>query len=303
MDVHGLSVSAMDRTGRRTLVSDVAFTVAAGESVAIVGESGSGKSLTSRALVSLLPSGLVAERQRVVRRRAATGPQRTRPAQDPWLAGRPVDAGPVHDVEPHAVGPPAHRRIAAEVGAQGAGGNDEVTRRLAEVGIDDDRVADRYPFQLSGGMQQRVAIACALAKSPQLLIADEPTTALDATIQQEVLDLLGRIQRERRMSLILITHDLRVAFSICDRVLVMYAGSMVESGATREIETAPRHPYSLGLLLAAPAATHVQPHLVGVPGNVPTPDSVRQQCSFADRCSWAAPECRDGRPPLTLERL
>jgi peptide/nickel transport system ATP-binding protein len=174
----------------------------------------------------------------------------------------------------------------------------EVRRRLLEVGISDEDVAYRMPFQLSGGMAQRVALAAALARDPELLIADEPSTALDVTTQAEVIKLLKRVQQQRAMSLILITHDLRLAFSTCDRIYVLYAGSVVEAGAAGEVERDPCHPYTLGLLLSEPPATRRVAKLVAIRGSVPAADDVARCCSFAPRCDWADETCRAGKPPL-----
>jgi peptide/nickel transport system ATP-binding protein len=169
---------------------------------------------------------------------------------------------------------------------------------LAEVGIRDKSVVDRYPFQLSGGMRQRVAIAAALARDPRILIADEPSTALDVTTQREILALLRRVQESRGMSLILITHDLRVAFAMCDRIHVLYAGSMIEVGAATSMENEPLHPYTHGLLLSEPPAGHRVRELVAIPGSVPAPDEVTDRCTFSPRCRWAEDICRDGAPSL-----
>src|SRR5262249_18584449 len=174
----------------------------------------------------------------------------------------------------------------------------EVQRRLAEVGITDEDVAHRLPFQLSGGMCQRVALAAALARDPELLIADEPSTALDVTTQAEILKLLGRVQRQRGMSMILITHDLRLAFSSCDRVYVLYAGSLLEVGAARDIEGEPFHPYTLGLLLSEPPASKRVPQLIAIRGSVPAAAAVAGPCRFAPRCDWARESCRSARPAL-----
>ena len=163
--------------------------------------------------------------------------------------------GPVHDAEPAASLRGAHRGDApgGRRPMVASRSRDETRRRLAEVGIDDPLVAQRYPFQLSGGMRQRVALAAALARDPDLLIADEPSTALDVTTQAEILDLLRSVHRARGMGLILITHDLRVAFTTCDRVYVLYAGSLLEVGHAEALEREPLHPYTLGLLLSEPS--------------------------------------------------
>ncbi len=274
----------------RVLVRGVSFGVEPGETVGLVGESGSGKSLTARALVSLLPPGLRSGGSARLNGtellghkdlRGVRGSAVTLLMQDPFTMLNPLTTVGTHILE----------------SLPGRGNRAEVVRRLAEVGIDDPAVAGRYPFQLSGGMRQRVALAAALAKDPGLLIADEPTTALDVTTQQEVLNLLRRIQLERRMGLVLITHDLRVARSACDRVLVMYAGALVESAPSADLDR-PAHPYTAGLLRSVPSVTRRQPVLVGIPGSVPPAADVVDRCPFADRCGWAEPACTDGPPPL-----
>ena len=160
----------------------------------------------------------------------------------------------------------------------------EAQRRLAEVGITDPDAALRYPFQLSGGMRQRVALAAALAGDPELLIADEPTTALDVTTEAEILKLLKQVQAQRGMGLVLITHDLRIAFSVCERIYVLYAGSLVEMAPASRLQEEPLHPYSLGLMLSEPAADRRQATLTNIQGSVPSPSEVSGMCAFAPRC-------------------
>jgi peptide/nickel transport system ATP-binding protein len=170
----------------------------------------------------------------------------------------------------------------------------EAVRRLAEVGIHDPRVAERYPFELSGGMRQRVGIAAALARDPTVLIADEPSTALDVTTQAELLTLLKSLQESRGMTLILITHDLRVAFAMCERIYVLYAGSVLETGPARAIDEQPLHPYTLGLLLSEPPLDRRLTRLPSVEGSVADPDAVAGRCPFSPRCRWAQPVCLEG---------
>jgi peptide/nickel transport system ATP-binding protein len=174
----------------------------------------------------------------------------------------------------------------------------EAVRRLAEVDIHDPGVVDRYPFELSGGMRQRVAIAAALARDPMLLIADEPSTALDVTTQAEVLSLLRSVQQARGMGLVLITHDLRVAFSVCSRIYVLYAGSLLEVAPAAELEAQPLHPYSLGLLTSDPPVDYRVSPLPAIAGSVPAPDDVAGGCPFAPRCEWAGADCHS--VPVTL---
>ena len=292
--VQGLFVTAggaTDRT-RRTLVRDLSFSIEPGTTLALVGESGSGKSMTARAILGLLPQNvrstgsvrladveIVGARERDLRR--LRGARLSLLLQDPFTMLNPLQSAfdTVAESLPRSLR--RDRRLA----------RDEVERRLLEVGVDPALAGRRYPFQLSGGMRQRVALAAALAKDPQVLIADEPTTALDVTTQRDILELLARLQRTRGMSLLLITHDLAVAFSVCDRVLVLYAGSMLEYGPSAVLAEQPAHPYTAKLRASSPPATHFVERLEAIPGTVPAADAVANQCAFAERCDWARPVC------------
>ncbi len=284
-----------------TIVSELSLSVARGETVGIVGESGSGKSMTARALMRLLPAGVEARGSVVYAGRdllslSEQAMQRMRGSelglvmQDPFTmlnplvpCGRHIDEG---------------LRLNAGRTLRRDERRRETLRRLAEVGIEDPAVAERYPFQLSGGMRQRVGIAAALARDPALLIADEPSTALDATTQSEILRLLRSLQESRALGVILITHDLRVAFSICDRVYVLYAGSVLEVGAAPALEAEPFHPYTLGLLLSEPPGDRRVAQLIAIEGSVPKSGELASGCSFAPRCAWAAAACSERRPEL-----
>jgi peptide/nickel transport system ATP-binding protein len=300
LEVEHLSITAPGEEGRRTLVRDVSLTVHGDETIGIVGESGSGKSLTARSLLGLLPSGLRAEgRVDVLGVDPLTASARTMHAlrgtgvsmllQDPFTMLSPVRRCSRH-IEETLVPAPGRRlsrgdrrRLAKE--------------RLAEVGLSAED-GEKYPFEVSGGMAQRIGLAAALAGDPQLLIADEPSTALDVTTQQAVLQLLRRLQTQRRMGLVLITHDLRVAFSVCDRVYVLYAGSLLEVGSAAEISYGPRHPYTHGLLRAEPDVARRRHALVPLEGSVPRPDDVADRCPFAPRCAFVIDACLAGAPPL-----
>jgi peptide/nickel transport system ATP-binding protein len=278
-------------------VRDVSFTIGPGETLALVGESGSGKSMTARAIVGLLPENvhsagsvrfadveIVGVRERELRR--LRGARISLLLQDPFTMLNPLQTA-FHTVAESLPRPlRRNRRVAS----------DEVERRLLEVGVDPAYAGRRYPFQLSGGMRQRVALAASLAKDPELLIADEPTTALDVTTQREVLDLLGHLQRTRSMSLLLITHDLAVAFRVCDRVLVLYAGSTMEHGPSAVLAEQPAHPYTAKLRMASPPAHHFVERLGAIPGTVPASDAVVGRCAFAERCDWAQPVCFTTHP-------
>ena len=301
LSVRGLMVDGKRGGSERVLVRELDFDLGAGETVAIVGESGSGKSITARALVGLLPAGVSASGSvslagdpllttRSPRMRAVRGVRIALLLQDPFTMLNPVQTVRAHIIESL---PREERRTRAI--ARG-----HTRRRLHEVGLSYEQVADSYPFQLSGGTLQRVAVAAALARDPELLIADEPTTALDASAQAGILELLGRLQRRRGMALLLITHDLRVAFSMSDRVLVMYAGTILEQGPASAVLRAPKHPYTLGLLLAEPPVAQSVEQLSAIPGKTPSPRRILAGCVFADRCRWRAPECVATTPSLRL---
>ncbi|MGW2593902.1 ABC transporter ATP-binding protein [Streptomyces sp. NPDC001515] len=303
--VEGLRVAATAAPGGPVPILDgVSLEVGPGECIGIVGESGSGKSLAMRAVAGLLPAGtgVTDGSVRIDGREVLTLSPRARHAlrgrrvtllmQDPFTmlhpqltCGRQIADG-LRDLDGE------HTRRRAKRARRA-----DVERRLAEVGLSPD-VADRYPHELSGGMRQRVAAAAALAGDPELLIADEPTTALDAANQRAVLDLLRGLQRSRRMGLVLITHDLRVAFSACDRVYVLYAGQVLEQGRSKDLESAPLHPYTAGLLASEPSVRERYAELPAIPGSVPAPGARGGGCPFADRCAHAAPVCRDA--PVTL---
>jgi len=300
LSVRNLSISADDAGRRRMITTGTDLDLGRGETIAIVGESGSGKSLTAKAIARLLPPGVTAsgkitydgqdvmamgerELQRLRGRRISLL------LQDPFTMMNPLMRAGGHIEEMLRQRPEFARPAARQA---------EVRRRLQEVGIADEDVAHRMPFQLSGGMAQRVAMAAALAHDPELLIADEPSTALDVTTQAEIMKLLRRVQVARGMSLILITHDLRLAFSTCDRIHVLYAGSLMEVGAVREVEQDPFHPYTLGLLLSEPPATKRVKRLIAIRGTVPKAGDVEGICAFAARCDWALDKCRAGKPAL-----
>jgi peptide/nickel transport system ATP-binding protein len=295
LQMKGLRIWARSPDGRRAITVGTDLTVEPGETVGIVGESGSGKSLTARAVMQLLPprvfaDGSVRYRGRELMTlterdmRALRGREISLMFQDPFTMLNPLLRCAEHIEEMLAL--PRERARA------------DTVRRLAEVGIDDALVGRRYPFQLSGGMRQRVALAAALARDPELLIADEPSTALDVTTQAEILRLLRSVQRGRGMGLILITHDLRVAFTTCDRVYVLYAGALLEVGTAEPLEREPFHPYTLGLLLSEPSVDKKLGELAAIPGSVPAPDDVADQCAFSPRCRWVRDVCRVASPPL-----
>src|SRR5512143_3681837 len=284
--------------GGARVVDGVSFHVAAGETYALLGESGCGKSMTALSLMRLLPDGgrivsggvqlgetdVLALPERDMRR--VRGGQMAMIFQEPMLALNPVIK----------VGEQIGEALGLHQGLTGQAARDAARALLDAVGVPDAaRRLDTYPFELSGGLRQRMMIAMALAGEPELLIADEPTTALDVTIQAQVLDVLRRLRTERRMGMLLITHDLGVVAENADRVGVMYAGELVEEGARAGLFAAPQHPYSRMLFEALPRPGDGG-RLAVIPGQVPGFDARMPGCRFAPRCPFAVARCRDESP-------
>ena len=302
LEVRGLRTVYGTARGQIVAVRDVSFGIEPGEAVGIVGESGCGKTAIALALLGLLPrNGRIAAGQILLRGTELVGAT-SKVLRD--LRGRRIAM--VFQDSMTSLDPvmPIGRQIAegiiTHLGVSKNDARERATRLLEEVGVPDPvkRLAS-YPHQLSGGLRQRVAIAVALAADPDVLVADEPTTALDVTIQAQILDLLERERRRRGMALILITHDLGVVASVTDRVLVMYAGRVVESGTTAEIFADPRHPYTLGLLNSMPRVESVLGReLPTIPGSPPSGYDERQGCPFTPRCGFAIDSCRREDPPL-----
>ncbi|MEW9920110.1 ABC transporter ATP-binding protein [Marimonas sp. MJW-29] len=300
LDVSGLSIRVAGAA--RPLVDDVGFTLNAGETLCIVGESGCGKSLTALALMGLLEgtplrieggkamfqgTDLLSAPQKTLR--ALRGDRIAMIFQEPMTSLNP--ALRIGDQIAEAVC--EHRDVSREAGRARA------LEMLERVRIPAARSRlDEYPHQLSGGMRQRVMIAMALANDPALLIADEPTTALDVTIQAQILDLMRNLGRETGAAQIMITHDLGVVAEMADKVAVMYAGRIVEAGTTAQIFDDPQHPYTLGLMCSMPSLAGKGERLVTIPGTVPSPQDMPVGCRFAARCPFADAAC-DAPPPLT----
>jgi oligopeptide/dipeptide ABC transporter ATP-binding protein len=295
------------REGReRTVVDGVSFDVRAGETVAVVGESGSGKSVTSLAVLRLLGEGarIEAESLRFEGRdvlamgdrelHAFRGREVAMIFQDPMTSLDPV----MRVGEQVAEAITLHERIGR--GALEARVHDV----LHAVGFPDPRAgAKRFPHELSGGLRQRVLIAIAIAARPKLVLADEPTTALDPTLQAQVLDLLDRLRAQHDLSLVLVTHDLGVVAQRADRVVVLYAGQVVESGPTADVFRDPRHPYTRALLAARPelgAASRGNSRLRAIPGMVPPPEAWPRGCRFAARCHQATTPCHEEPAPTLV---
>ncbi len=305
LSVQGLSISHDSPWGTRSLVRDVSFDIGPGQIVCLVGESGSGKTLTGRAITGLVRHSprlratgtitfggreLIALPERELRR--VRGGQIGMIFQDPAAALDPVIR----------VGDQIAEAIARHGTADGRRARRrKVTELLTQVGITDPELrARQFPHEISGGMCQRVLIAIALAGDPSLLIADEPTTALDVTIQAQVLDLISQLCSERRMSVLLITHDMGVAAQLADQVVVMYVGSVVEIAPVATFFLRPGHPYSLGLVQAVPRVDAPRARrLPAIPGTVPEAADRPPGCPFQARCPLKLAVCEREQPPLT----
>ncbi|KAA3442082.1 ABC transporter ATP-binding protein [Mesorhizobium sp. SARCC-RB16n] len=271
-----------------------------GEAVGIVGESGCGKSVTWRAVLGLLPkSATISGEAWVDDINLAGAPQ---PVLDKVRGGRiaMIFQDPASALNPvHRIGAQITETLRLHRGLTGGAARTEAKRLLDQVGIPDaaSRI-DAYPHELSGGQNQRVMIAIALAGQPELLVADEPTTALDATVQAQILLLLKQIQRDTGMALVMISHDLAAVAAVCDRVSVMYAGRIVEAAPTRTLLTDPQHPYTRDLIGAIPPSDGPRTRLTSIPG-VPPYGVLPSGCAYAPRCRNADPRCSTIGPDLT----
>ncbi|WP_135827586.1 dipeptide ABC transporter ATP-binding protein [Halorussus halobius] len=285
--------------GSITAIEDVTFDLDPGETLGIVGESGSGKSVTARSIMGLLDeNGRVANGSVDLEGRELTAMSESELASVRGSEIAMIFQDPMSSLTPVlTVGTQITETILEHRDVTKAEAREEAIRLLDRVRIPDpESVVDTYPHQLSGGQRQRVLIAIAISCDPDVLVADEPTTALDVTIEAQILDLLEDLVSEREMSLIQITHDLGVVAETCDRVAVMYAGRVVEQGPVSEVFVAPRHPYTAGLLRSTPRIDDVEPELLA--GNVPGPGERPTGCNFAPRCPHSTDDCRVADPPL-----
>ena len=271
-----------------------------GEALGLVGESGSGKSVTWLAALGLLPPSARVTGQVMLE---GTDLLTASPEALSRIRGKRIGLifqDPISSLNPvHRVGAQVEEVLRIHRGLAGTASRAEARRLFELVGIPDPgNRLDVYPHELSGGQNQRVMIAMTLAGQPDLLVADEPTTALDVTIQAQILDLLDRLRREFGMALVLISHDLGVVAEMCERVAVMYAGRVVEQAPTRALFDAPAHPYTRGLLGALPPLSGPARRLLAIPGNVPEPWNLPPGCAFAPRCPDAIEACAAGVPDL-----
>ncbi len=288
--------------GSEPIVDNVSFSLSPGETLCIVGESGCGKSLTALALMGLLATPPLKRTDGTAtfqgedlfamsrnRLRQVRGGRMAMIFQEPMSSLNPA----LKIGEQIAEAVRAHQRVGADAARARA---IEMLERVRIPAA--EKRLNEYPHQLSGGMRQRVMIAMALANDPSLLIADEPTTALDVTIQAQILDLMSTLSKESDAALIMITHDLGVVAEMADRVAVMYAGRIVEAGSAAQVFNDPQHPYTLGLISSMPALGGARTRLVTIPGSVPSPLDMPAGCRFAARCAFAVADCAKV-PPMT----
>ncbi len=309
--VDGLRTVFRTEGGSFAAADGVSFDVGAGETVGVVGESGCGKSVTALSILRLVPD----PPGRIVSGRIELDGENLLALPEPAMRkvrGRRIAMifqEPMTSLNPvFTVGEQIAESVRLHFGADRRQARGRAVEMLRQVGIPaPEERARQYPHEMSGGMRQRVMIAIALACDPELLIADEPTTALDVTIQAQILDLVRRLQAERKMSVLLITHDLGVVAETCERVVVMYAGQVVERASAKELFASPAHPYTAGLLHSVPsfeavgdgrARSSQRPLLAAIPGTVPDLASLPPGCRFRDRCERVRSDCALAEPPL-----
>ena len=302
LQIEDLHIHYMSEGRKVQAVNGVSFEINAGETIGLVGETGAGKTTMALAIMKLIqkPAGRYAGGSILFngedllkasenRMHGIRGNQISMIFQDPMTSLNPVYTVGDQIAEVVAL----HQKVTAKQAMDRAG---EV---LELVGIPKER-ADEYPHQFSGGMKQRVCIAMALAANPQLLIADEPTTALDVTIQAQVLDLMGKLKRELNTAMILITHDLGIVSEVCDKVAIMYAGRIIEFGTLEDIYRNSTHPYTLGLFNSIPKLTEKIRRLTPIKGLMPDPTNLPEGCAFAPRCDHACEACMHQKPATEM---
>jgi peptide/nickel transport system ATP-binding protein len=302
LDVKDLTVAFAFRRQHLTAVNGVSFSLSKGERLGIMGESGAGKSVTGFAILNLVskPGRITAGSIRLEGReltalsdeemRRIRGNRISMIFQDPMMTLNPVLTVGVQMTETIL----AHKDVSASEARKTA----LATLRKVHIPSPERRLK-QYPHEFSGGMRQRIVIAIALLTNPALIVADEPTTALDVTIQAEIMDLLLKLCESEKMGLILITHDLAVVSQVTEKIAVMYAGRIMEMGPTEMITEAPRHPYTRGLLAALPQSGEGRRRLIQIPGVMPSLTKIPPGCPFSDRCGECEEVCRREVPPLT----
>lgn len=300
LEVNCLNISFMTDKKKVNAIKDVAFKIKKGEILGLVGESGSGKSITSLSVLGLLPSPpAVIEDSEIL----FHGKDLIRASEHEMqkIRGNRISMifqEPMTSLNPlYTVGNQLLESVQKHQSLSKSEANDICVHTLKSVGLARaEAIMKEYPYQLSGGMRQRVMIAMAMICQPELLIADEPTTALDVTIQSQILKLMKELNEKTGTSVLFITHDLGVVAEICHRVIVMYGGRIVEEGSVREIFKNPQHPYTRGLLKSVPDIRSKQEKLYAIPGSVPKPGSIQKGCYFAPRCVFVKEICKENEP-------
>jgi peptide/nickel transport system ATP-binding protein len=301
LDVQHLRVEFPTRRGTLLALDDVSFTIAPGEILGVVGESGAGKSLTGAAIIGLLePPGRVAGGQILLDGQRIDNLPAEAMRQ---IRGKRIGAifqDPLTSLNPlYTVGRQLIETIQVHLGLDAAAARQRAIALLQSTGIPaaEQRI-DQYPHQFSGGMRQRVVIALALAAEPALIVADEPTTALDVSIQAQIIALLKSLTKEQGAAVMLVTHDMGVIAEACDRVAVMYAGRVVEIGPVADVIHRPAHPYTVGLMGSIPAMDEERERLMQIDGAMPRLNAIPAGCAFNPRCPRAMDRCRSERPDL-----
>jgi peptide/nickel transport system ATP-binding protein len=300
LDIHDVSLE-LKKDGKYTRILDkISFQVNKGETVGIVGESGCGKSMTALSLMRLLPEkakldgAIVLDGDDITKYKKKQmqkirGDKMSMIFQDPLTSLNPL----------HTVGKQIDETLMLHTDLNKNQRKNRIIELLKEVGLPRaDELIYEYPHQLSGGMRQRIMIAIAMACNPSMLICDEPTTALDVTVQAQILELMNKLKKSNDMGIIMITHDLGVVAEVCDRVVVMYAGKIVEQADVKELFGSPKHPYTKGLLESVPRLGVKKEKLGSIPGMVPSPDKMPQGCRFYDRCSMSMDVCKTNMPEI-----
>ena len=306
LELRGLTTAFQTARGEISAIEDISFVLNAGEILGIVGESGSGKSVTALTIMGLLPqppARIAAGSVRFAGEELTTAsPNRMEKIRGAGISM--VFQEPMTSLNPvFTIGEQIMETVRAHERMSASAQRERAIEMLDRVGIPSatERLND-YPHQLSGGQRQRVMIAMSLACRPKLLIADEPTTALDVTIQAQVLDLLMDLRDELGMAIMIITHNMGVIAEVADRVLVMYAGRIVEQSPAADLFDAPQHPYTKGLLACVPTLQQNRHRLIAIPGSLPEPARRPPGCRFAPRCTYRIEACRTAIPPLVMQR-
>jgi oligopeptide/dipeptide ABC transporter ATP-binding protein len=306
LELRGLTTTFQTARGEISAIEDISFELNAGEILGIVGESGSGKSVTALTIMGLLPqppARIAAGSVRFAGEELTTAsPNRMEKIRGAGISM--VFQEPMTSLNPvFTIGEQIMETVRAHERMSASAQRERAIEMLDRVGIPSasERLND-YPHQLSGGQRQRVMIAMSLACRPKLLIADEPTTALDVTIQAQVLDLLMDLRDELGMAIMIITHNMGVIAEVADRVLVMYAGRIIEQSPAADLFNRPQHPYTKGLLACVPTLQQDRHRLIAIPGSLPEPARRPPGCRFAPRCTYRIEACRTAIPPLVMQR-